>query len=133
MLSVPPGAYPIRGFAYLCSQPSVLVRVSSFLAGVSALCVAGVGVLVVLTFRAQLSFVGHSLLGVGVLGKVVTCLLILTEASLAVYLIFKQTMHILQKQLFQEVLHSKPSECCLSVHLSCKKLLVNFANVLKAN
>ena len=105
MLTVPPGAYPLRGFAYLCSHPNVNARVGGFLAGASALCMAGILALAFFTFRSQLKFVGHSLIGVGVAGKVVTCCLILAEASIIVYLVFQQTMQILQRKLFTMVLH----------------------------
>lgn len=107
MLSIPPGAYPLRGFAYLCSHPNLNARVGGFLAGSSALCIAGVVTLALLTFRTQLRFVGHSFIGVGTLGKLVTCFLILAEASLVVFLVFKQTMQVLQRRLFMDVLHGQ--------------------------
>lgn len=105
MLAVPPGAYPLRGLAYLCSHPRLNARVGGFLAGVSALCIAGILTLALLTFRSQLHLIGHSFIGNGTAGKIVTCLLILAEATLAVYLVFKQTMQMLQKRLFLDVLH----------------------------
>ena len=105
MLAVPPGAYPLRGLAYLCLHPRLNARVGGFLAGVSALCIAGIFTLALLTFRSQLHLVGHSFIGTGTAGKIVTCLFILAEASLAVYLVFKQTMQVLQKRLFVDVLH----------------------------
>lgn len=111
MLTVPPGAYPLRGFAYLCSHPKINVKVAGFLAGVSALCLAGILALLLLTFPAQLNFVGRSLLGTGLVGKLTTCFMILAEASVAVYLIFKQTMQVLQRKLFQKVLHSESCPC----------------------
>ncbi len=110
MLTVPPGAYPLRGFAYLCSHPSINAKVGGFLAGASALCITGILALALLTFRSQLRFIGHSFIGVGTLGKVATCLLILAEASLVVYLVFKQTMQVLQRKLFMDVLHGMLSE-----------------------
>lgn len=105
MLAIPPGAYPLRGLAYLCSHPRLNARVGGFLAGVSVLCIAGILALALLTFHSQLHFVGHSFIGTGKAGKVVVCLLILAEATLAVYLIFKQTMKVLQRRLFLDVLH----------------------------
>ena len=105
MLAVPPGAYPLRGLAYLCSHPRLNARVGGFLAGVSALCVVGILTLALLTFRSQLHLIGQSFIGIGTAGKLVTCLLILAEATLAVYLVFKQTMQVLQKRLFLDVLH----------------------------
>lgn len=116
MLSIPPGAYPLRGFAYLCSHPNLNARVGGFLAGSSALCIAGVVALALLTFRTQLRFVGHSFIGVGTLGKLVTCFLILAEASLVVFLVFKQTMQVLQRRLFMDVLHGK-----FTAMLNCTK------------
>ena len=118
MLAVPPGAYPLRGLAYLCSHPRLNARVGGFLAGVSALCIAGILMLALLTFRSQLHLVGHSFIGIGTVGKIVTCLLILAEATLAVYLVFKQTMQVLQKRLFLEVLHGKP----LFLYVRCKAM-----------
>ena len=105
MLTIPPGAYPIRGFAYLCSHPKLNARVGGFLAGASALCLTGILALAFFTFRAQLRFVGHSLIGVGIAGKLTTCCLILAETSVGVYLVFKHTMQILQRNLFTQVLH----------------------------
>lgn len=104
MVTVPPGAYPLRGVAYLCSHPRLNAKVGGFLAGVSALCIAAIFTLALLTFHSQLHLFGHSLIGTGTVGKILTCLLILVEASLAVYLIFKQTMQILQRRLFMDVL-----------------------------
>ena len=117
MLTIPPGAYPLKGFAYLCSHPNLNARVGGFLAGASALCLAGILALAFFTFRSQLNFVGHSLIGVGVAGKVVTCCLILAEASVIVYLVFKQTMQILQRKLFTMVLHGMLR--CLSLRSAC--------------
>ncbi|KAL0053579.1 hypothetical protein WJX82_007851 [Trebouxia sp. C0006] len=78
MLTVPPGAYPLKGFAYLCSHPNLNARVGGFLAGASALCMTGILALAFFTFRSQLNFVGHSL-----------------------------TMQILQRKLFTMVLHDQ--------------------------
>ena len=114
MITVPPGAYPLRGVAYLCSHPRLSARVGGFLAGVSTLCIAGILTLALLTFHSQLHLVGHSFLGTGTAGKVVTCLLILAEATLAVYLIFKQTMQILQRRLFMDVLQGVDLFCLCS-------------------
>ena len=105
MLTIPPGAYPLRGLAYVCSHPRLNSKICGFLAGVSALCVVGIIALTLLTFRSQLLFVGHSFIGAHMLGKIVTCLLILAETSVAVYLVFKQTMQVLQRRLFMDVLH----------------------------
>lgn len=71
------------------------------------MCMTGILALAFFTFRSQLNFVGHSLIGVGIAGKVVTCCLILAEASVIVYLVFKQTMQILQRKLFTMVLHDQ--------------------------
>ena len=109
MLAIPPGAYPLRGLAYLCTHPRLNTKVGGFLAGVSALCIAGIIALALLTFHIQLHFIGQSFIGVGVLGKIATCLLILAEASLPVYLIFKQTMQVLHRRLFLDVLHGMNS------------------------
>ena len=135
MLTVPPGAYPLRGFAYLCSHSKINTKVAGFLAGASALCLAGIVALALLTFRPQLHFVGHSLLGVGFAGKLVTCVLILAEASVAVYLIFKQTMQILQRKLFQEVLHSRFTldiqADAMQAYMCCSMSLSRFASAIK--
>lgn len=77
----------------------------------------GILALAFFTFRSQLNFVGHSLIGVGVAGKVVTCCLIVAEASVIVYLVFKQTMQILQRKLFTMVLHGMLR--CLCLRLAC--------------
>lgn len=117
MLAAPPGAYPLRGLAYLCSHPRLNARVGTFLAGVSALCIAGILTLALLTFRSQLQLIGHSFIGTGIAGKVITGLLILAEATLVVYLIFKQTMQVLQKRLFLDVLHGTAP----LLYTTCKK------------
>lgn len=85
----------------------------------------GILALAFFTFRSQLNFVGHSLIGVGVAGKVVTCCLILAEASIIVYLVFKQTMQILQRKLFTMVLHGM-LRC-----LSCRSAIHCFAHTQK--
>lgn len=112
MLTIPPGAYPLRGLAYLCSHPRLNARAGGFLAGVSALCTAGIFALALLTFHSQLHLLGHSFIGTGTAGKILTCLLILAEATLAVYLVFKQTMQVLQRRLFMDVLQgADPLPC----------------------
>ena len=123
MLAIPPGAYPLRGLAYLCTHPRLNTKVCGFLAGVSALCITGIVALALLTFHAQLHFIGQSFIGAGILGKIVTCLLILAEASLAVYLVFKQTMQVLQRRLFLDVLHGMdPFPVQTQERYDCKRL-----------
>ena len=105
MVYVPPGVYPLRGFAYLCTHPGLGRKVAMFLFALFSVSVVAILILAVTTFKQQLSFVGHSFLGSGVVGKLVTCLLILVEASIPVYITFHQTMKAIQKRLFLDVLH----------------------------
>ena len=76
-----------------------------FLFALFIVSVVGILILAVTTFKHQLNLVGHSFLGSGIVGKLVTCLLILIEASIPAYLAFHQTMKAIQKRLFLDVLH----------------------------
>ena len=105
MVYTPPGVYPFRGMAYLCTHPGLGKRVAMFLIALFSVSAIGVLVLAVTTFKSQLRLVGHSFVGSGIVGKLVTCLLILIEASIPVFLAFQQTMKAIQKRLFLDVLH----------------------------
>ena len=103
MISTPPGVYPVRGAVHLYRRPNLNKRIGGFLAGMSAASVGGIVALAWGTYGTQLRFIGQRL-GTGIWGKLATSLLILGEASIPLYFVFNQTMHLLQQQLFDDVL-----------------------------
>lgn len=97
------GTYPLAGISYLATTPRLLSRVARFLGlttGVSAL--AGLAWFRV-AWSAHAAFIS-SIMGVGLLSKAATVVLLFAEAMLPVMLLFGQRLEGLQGKLFDETL-----------------------------
>ena len=82
---------------------SLLCLPVGFLGGITVASVVGIGGLAHFTWHRQLLAVS-GLVGRGLLAKITTCLLILGEASLPIYLMAQHSLRVLQRSIFQDVM-----------------------------
>lgn len=82
---------------------SLLCLPVGFLGGITVASVVGMGGLAHFTWHRQLLAVS-GLVGRGLLAKITTCLLILGEASLPIYLMAQHSLRVLQRSIFQDVM-----------------------------